>query len=192
MAYLTAYYALVVRGQIRPGQRVLIHAGSGGVGQAAIAVALDAGCDVYTTVSTDEKREFLKKRFPKLEDNCFANSRDTSFEDHILRATDGYGVDLVLNSLAGDQLHASLAVLAAHGKFLEIGKYDLSADSKLGVLIFIKANEHFLLMNLYKVNCVGVKVARFDPFLCFAKRLSHNCVKRFGRFTRFCQPGKNN
>ncbi len=135
LAYITAYYALVVRGQIRPGQRVLIHAGSGGVGQAAIAVALDTGCDVYTTVSTDEKGEFLKRRFPQLQDSCFANSRDTSFEKYILRATDGYGVDLVLNSLAGDQLQASLAILAEHGKFLEIGKYDLSADSKLGVVI---------------------------------------------------------
>ncbi len=132
VAYLTAYYALVVRGQIRPGQRVLIHAGSGGVGQAAIAVALDAGCDVYTTVSTDKKREFLKRRFPQLGDICFANSRDTSFEKHILRATDGYGVDLVLNSLAGEQLQASLRLVAEHGRFLEIGKYDLSADNKIG------------------------------------------------------------
>ena len=54
VVYSTAYYALVVRGRIQAGDKVLIHSGSGGVGQAAIAVALHCGCDVYTTVSSQE------------------------------------------------------------------------------------------------------------------------------------------
>ena len=138
VVYTTAYYALVVRGGIRRGDKVLIHSGSGGVGQAAIAVALHVGCQVFTTVGTPEKKEYLKKRFPQLTNASFANSRDATFEWDILRATKGKGVDVVLNSLAEEKLQASIRLLAPHGRFLEIGKYDLSNDSPLGMSIFLK------------------------------------------------------
>lgn len=62
VAYATAYYALSVRGRMRRGEAVLVHAGTGGVGQAAIAIALHAGCTVYTTVGTPDKRAFLRER----------------------------------------------------------------------------------------------------------------------------------
>jgi len=101
---------------------VLIHAGSGGVGQAAIAVALSRGCEVYTTVSSEEKKAFLQARFPgRLPDDRFANSRSCDFEQHILSKTKGRGVDAVLNSLSDDKLQASVRCLAQHGRFLEIG-----------------------------------------------------------------------
>jgi fatty acid synthase len=115
-----------------PGNSVLIHAGTGGVGQASIAVALHMGCTVFTTVGSKEKREFLKKRFPQLTDRHICNSRDTTFEQQVLMETDGRGVDLVLNSLAEEKLQASVRCLAKDGKFLEIGKYDLSNNSPLG------------------------------------------------------------
>lgn len=66
--YSTAYLALYVRGRMKRGESVLIHAGSGGVGLAAINIALHAGCKVFTTVGTQQKREFLKKTFPQLSD----------------------------------------------------------------------------------------------------------------------------
>lgn len=132
VVYGTAYYALCVRGGLEEGESVLIHSGSGGVGQAAISIALSMGCEVYTTVGSSEKREFLKKEFPQLKDNNFANSRDTSFEQHILRQTKGRGVDVVLNSLSEEKLQASVRCLAQHGRFLEIGKYDLSQNNPLG------------------------------------------------------------
>lgn len=91
VVYTTAYYALVVRGNIHHGDKVLIHSGSGGVGQAAIAIALSYNCMVYTTVGSQEKREYLKSRFPQLKDGNFFNSRDTSFERGILKATKGKG-----------------------------------------------------------------------------------------------------
>ena len=91
VVYTTAYYALVVRGRIRRGDRVLVHSGSGGVGQAAIAIAIDSGCEVFTTVGSKEKKEYLKATFPQLEDDHFCNSRDTSFETDILRITKGKG-----------------------------------------------------------------------------------------------------
>ncbi|NXI49651.1 FAS synthase, partial [Chloroceryle aenea] len=138
VVYATAYYALVVRGGIRKGESILIHSGSGGVGQAAIAIALSMGCRVFATVGSTEKREYLQARFPQLNANSFASSRDTSFEEHILRVTNGKGVNLVLNSLAEEKLQASLRCLARHGRFLEIGKFDLSNNSQLGMSLFLK------------------------------------------------------
>ena len=132
VAYCTAYYALVIRGRMRKGETVLIHSGSGAVGQAAITIALNNGCRVFTTVGSQEKRDYLAQIFPELNANSFSNSRDTSFEFDILRETKGRGVDLVLNSLAEDKLQASVRCLAYHGRFLEIGKYDMIMNKKLG------------------------------------------------------------
>lgn len=138
VVYATAYYSLVVRGQLRPGESILIHSGSGGVGQAAIAIALSSKCKVFTTVGSAEKRAYLQQRFPQLSVEAFANSRDTSFEQHVLLHTKGRGVDMVLNSLAEEKLQASIRCLARHGRFLEIGKYDLSNNSPLGMALFLK------------------------------------------------------
>ncbi|NXH15465.1 FAS synthase, partial [Bucco capensis] len=138
VVYTTAYYALVVRGGIKKGESILIHSGSGGVGQAAIAIALSMGCRVFATVGSTEKREYLQARFPQLDANSFASSRNTAFEEHILRVTNGRGVNLVLNSLAEEKLQASLRCLARHGRFLEIGKFDLSKNSQLGMALFLK------------------------------------------------------
>ncbi|GFS78340.1 fatty acid synthase [Nephila pilipes] len=138
VAYSTAYYALIMRGNLKKGERVLIHSGSGGVGQAAIAIALHMGCEVFTSVGSNEKKEFLKKRFSQLTDRNFCNSRDLSFEQYILNATKGEGVDVILNSLADEKLKATLNCIAQHGRFLEIGKFDLSNNSPLGMAIFLK------------------------------------------------------
>lgn len=129
---------MIVRGRLQPGESVLVHAGTGGVGQASIAIALHLGCTVFTTVGSQAKRDFLKKRFPQLTDNNIGNSRDTSFEQLILNQTNGRGVDVVLNSLAADQLQASVRCLAIGGRFLEIGKVDLSNNSALGMSVFLK------------------------------------------------------
>uniref|UniRef100_A0AAN0MN29 Fatty acid synthase n=1 Tax=Bubalus bubalis TaxID=89462 RepID=A0AAN0MN29_BUBBU len=138
VVYSTAYYALMVRGRMQPGETVLIHSGSGGVGQAAIAIALSLGCRVFTTVGSAEKRAYLQSKFPQLNETSFANSRDTSFEQHVLWHTAGKGADLVLNSLAEEKLQASVRCLAQHGRFLEIGKFDLSNNHPLGMAIFLK------------------------------------------------------
>lgn len=138
VVYATAYYALVVRGELNEGESVLIHSAAGGVGQAAISICLSRKCKVFCTVGSQEKREFLKRRFPQLKDENFANSRDTSFEQHVLRQTNGVGVDVVLNSLSEDKLQASVRALGSHGRFLEIGKYDLSQNNPLGMSAFLK------------------------------------------------------
>ncbi|KAL6267202.1 hypothetical protein P5V15_000279 [Pogonomyrmex californicus] len=138
VTYATSYYALFIRGKLKAGESVLIHAGTGGVGQAAIAISLHAGCTVFTTVGTPEKREYLKKIFPQLDDRHIGNSRDTSFEQLIHTETQGRGVDIVLNSLAEEKLQASIRCLALNGRFLEIGKYDMSNDNRIGMSMFLK------------------------------------------------------
>uniref|UniRef100_A0A8B9MPC1 Fatty acid synthase n=1 Tax=Accipiter nisus TaxID=211598 RepID=A0A8B9MPC1_9AVES len=100
VVYATAYYALVVRGGMKKGESILIHSGSGGVGQAAIAIALSMGCRVFATVGSTEKREYLQARFPQLDANSFASSRNTTFEQHILRVTNGKGMALFLKNVA--------------------------------------------------------------------------------------------
>ncbi|XP_012229663.2 fatty acid synthase [Linepithema humile] len=155
VAYATSYYALFVRGELKPGESILIHAGTGGVGQAAIAIALHAGCTVFTTVGTQDKREYIKKTFPQLTDRHIGNSRDTSFEQLILNETQGRGVDVILNSLAEDKLQAGIRCLAMNGRFLEIGKYDLSNDSRVGMSMFLKntAFHGILLDALFGEDC---------------------------------------
>lgn len=139
VAYSTAYYALCVRGKLKIGESVLIHAGSGAVGQAAIHIALSYQCRLFITVSSTEKRQYLKSRFNgQLSDKSFSNSRDLTFEKHVMRETGGRGVDLVLNCLSEQKLHASLRCLGEHGRFLEIGKFDLNKNASLGMAVFLK------------------------------------------------------
>ena len=128
VAYCTAYYALVIRGRMKCGETVLIHSGSGAVGQAAIQIALHYKCKVFTTVGSDEKKQFLLNNFHTLDEKCLANSRDTSFEYHVRKETNGKGVDLVLNSLTEDKLQASVRCLARSWSIL--GDRQIRYESK--------------------------------------------------------------
>ncbi|KAL6257977.1 hypothetical protein P5V15_011573 [Pogonomyrmex californicus] len=136
--YSTCYIALYNNGQMKKGDKVLIHSGTGGIGQAAIHLALNEGCEVFTTVGTPEKREFIRKMFPSIPDDHIGNSRNTNFEQMVLQRTNGAGVDIVLNSLAEEKLQASVRCLAQGGRFLEIGKYDLTTNNTVGMMIFLK------------------------------------------------------
>lgn len=134
--YITAYYALVMRGRLKKGDTVLIHSGAGGVGQAAINICKHMGCTIFTSVGTDAKRVFLRNKFG-LDDQHICNSRDVSFERQVKSGTKGRGVDVVLNSLTGDKLLASFRCLAVNGRFLEIGKYDMQMNTALGMFPFL-------------------------------------------------------
>lgn len=125
LVYFTVYFAFFAAAKIQKGKSILIHAGSGGVGLAAIQVAFAYGLEVFTTVSTDEKKSFLLGKFPQLRVENIGNSRDTTFEKMIQMRTKGKGVDYVLNSLSGDKLQASIRCLGMNGTFLEIGQYDI-------------------------------------------------------------------
>ncbi|MEU5635078.1 SDR family NAD(P)-dependent oxidoreductase [Streptomyces rishiriensis] len=122
IAFLTALYGLRDLAGVRPGESVLVHAAAGGVGMAAVQVARHLGAEVYGTASPG-KWDALRAR--GLDDAHLANSRTTDFEQHFLDATDGRGVDVVLDALAGEFVDASLRLLPRGGRFLEMGKTDL-------------------------------------------------------------------
>jgi len=117
-AFLTAHHCLHHLGEIRRGQRILIHAATGGVGLAAVQLARLAGAEIFATAGSDEKREYLRSLGVK---QVFS-SRSLDFADEISAATGGQGVDMVLNSLPGDFIPAGFAVLSRGGRFIEIGK----------------------------------------------------------------------
>ncbi len=125
-SFLTAHYTLNVLAGVQRGQRVLIHAGAGGVGQAAIQVALRAGAEVFATAGSAAKRALLTS----LGVHHVLDSRSLDFVADIARVTNGRGVDVVLNSLAGEFLTGSFTALAEDGCFLEIGKRDILSDEE--------------------------------------------------------------
>ncbi|MGF1424944.1 SDR family NAD(P)-dependent oxidoreductase [Kitasatospora sp. LaBMicrA B282] len=127
--YLTAWTALHHLAHLQASERVLIHCASGGVGHAAIAVARSIGAEIFTTAGTEAKREYLRT----LGIRHVHDSRSLDFADEIRAATDGAGVDVVLNCLTGPALRAGLELLRPGGRFVEIGKYDLYADTLLGM-----------------------------------------------------------
>nr|ALQ32883.1 putative polyketide synthase [Fusarium miscanthi] len=135
--YPTALYALNERAHLRSGESILIHAGSGGLGIAAIVLARRIGATVYTTVGSDVKREYLINELSVPSSHIF-NSRDSTFVKGIMSATDGRGVDVVLNSLVGDLMHDSWRCLADFGRFVEVGKRELVDAGKLDMSLFLR------------------------------------------------------
>jgi NADPH:quinone reductase-like Zn-dependent oxidoreductase/acyl carrier protein len=132
IAFLTAYYALHHQGRLARGERALIHAAAGGVGLAAAQICHRLGAEVYATAGSPEKRDFLRS----LGIERVFDSRSLAFAAEVMRETDGQGVDVVLNSLTGDAIQASLELLRDGGRFLEIGKQDIYQNTPLGLLPF--------------------------------------------------------
>jgi NADPH:quinone reductase-like Zn-dependent oxidoreductase/acyl carrier protein len=124
IAFLTAQYALMEVARIQPGESVLIHAGAGGVGLAAIQIARAAGAVIFATAGSQEKRARLRA----MGVSRVMNSRSAGFADEVREATDGRGVDVVLNSLVGPLLDAGFSALAPGGRFLELGVADLRSQ----------------------------------------------------------------
>lgn len=133
----TAYYSLIHVARLEKGESVLIHAAAGGVGQAAIILAQMIGAEIFVTVGSTEKKEYLMTQYSIPEERIFF-SRDTSFAGQIQSATNGRGVDVVLNSLAGDALLATWQCLASFGRFVEIGKRDIVTNTRLEMAPFAK------------------------------------------------------
>jgi acyl transferase domain-containing protein/acyl carrier protein len=121
LVYLTADYALNTIAAMRRGESVLIHAAAGGVGLAAVELCLRAGVTIYATAGSDAKRAYLRSRGV----THVMNSRSTAFAGQIRELTEARGVDIVLNCLTGEFIDAGLSVLAAGGRFVELGKTDL-------------------------------------------------------------------
>lgn len=132
---ITAWRALVDVAHIQKGDKVLIHAASGGTGQFALQIASHFGAEIFVTVGYGYKKQLLIETYGIPEDHVFY-SRDTSFTEGIKRLTNGYGVDIVLNSLVGEGLRASWECVAPYGRFVEIGKADIHSNSQLPMAHF--------------------------------------------------------
>ncbi|KAI0104834.1 KR domain-containing protein [Nemania sp. FL0031] len=144
--YVTAIHSLMNVGGLTKGQSVLIHSACGGVGLAAVQVAQMLEAEVYASVSSEEKVQFLMGEFGIPRTRIFY-SRDESFVDDIMRETGGEGVDLVLNSLSGELLHATWSCVADFGKMVEIGKRDLIGGAKLDMRPFL-ANRSYCCVDI--------------------------------------------
>lgn len=132
IAFMTAYHCLVNVARLAPGEKVLIHAGAGGVGLAAIQIAQDIGAEIFATAGSDSKREYLRS----IGVEHVFNSRHVEFADQIRDQTENRGVDVVLNSLPGDAIDHSLSLLRDYGRFVEIGKVDIYQNKMIGLIPF--------------------------------------------------------
>ncbi|RKR91915.1 acyl transferase domain-containing protein [Micromonospora pisi] len=122
VAFLTAYFGLCDLAGLKPGESVLVHAGAGGVGMAAVQLAAHLGAEVFATASP---RKWDALRALGLDDEHIASSRDTGFEERFATAAGGRGLDVVLDSLAGEMVDASLRLMGPAGRFVEMGKSDV-------------------------------------------------------------------
>ncbi|MFS7880294.1 SDR family NAD(P)-dependent oxidoreductase [Streptomyces asiaticus] len=130
VVFLTAYYGLLDLSEVRAGQSLLVHAGAGGVGMAAIQLARHWGLEVFATASEPKQHMLRRLGVP---DDHIASSRTLDFERRFLEVTDGRGVDVVLNSLAGEFVDASLRLLPRGGRFAEMGKTDIRTEVPAGI-----------------------------------------------------------
>ncbi|WQF89974.1 Putative Acyl transferase domain superfamily, quinone oxidoreductase/zeta-crystallin, thiolase [Colletotrichum destructivum] len=166
--FVTVLRALLDKAGLQAGQTVLVHSAAGGVGIAAMQVARWIGATVYATVGSEEKVDFISKTWNIPREHIFS-SRDSRFVEGIKAATGGRGVDVVLNSLAGELLHASWECVAPHGTFIELGKRDTLAGGRLAMEAF-DGNRSF----------IGVEMANLaaqDPSII--ARLLQRCVQLY-------------
>lgn len=133
----TAWQVVHEIARIKKNETILIHAGAGGTGQAAIQIAQYLGAEVFATVGSNAKKAVLRDEYGIPEDHIFY-SRDTSFAKGIKRMTGGRGVDVIINALAGESLVASWECIASYGRFIEIGKKDILSNSSLPMFPFRK------------------------------------------------------
>ncbi|TDR93911.1 acyl transferase domain-containing protein [Enterovirga rhinocerotis] len=138
VAFLTAYYGLVTLGRLKAGDWVLIHGAAGGVGLAAIQIAQWRGATVVATAGSREKRDLLRA----LGVEHVLNSRSTAFADDIRRIR-RQGVEVVLNSLSGEAMERSIATLKPFGRFIELGKRDYVANTRIGLRPFKRNLSYF-------------------------------------------------
>ena len=132
LVYLTSIYSLFNVANLRKHQSVLIHSAAGGLGIACIQLAQYIGAEIYVTVSTEEKRKFLAENYGILYERMFS-SRNTEFAKRIFAATNGRGVDVIVNSLTGELLDESWRITADGGTMVELGKKDIVDRNKLSM-----------------------------------------------------------
>jgi acyl transferase domain-containing protein/acyl carrier protein len=157
--FIVPYYGLHEAARLQPGEHVLIHSAASGVGAAAVQVARWLGARIIATAGTPARRDHVRS----LGVDLVSDSHSPKFVDDVLEWTDGRGVDVVLNSLSGDLLTRSFDLLAPFGRFVEIGKRDITQNRRLSTGLFDR-NRLFLGLDLDQMM-----VDRPDRFLRLAR-----------------------
>ena len=137
IVFCTAYHSVFTSARLQKGETCLIHAASGGLGQALIMICQMIGVEVFLTCGTLEKKDFLMKTYDVPEDHIFS-SRDGTFAKGIMRMTKNNGVDVIMNSVAGDALRTTWECIAPFGRFIELGKRDFGNNTRLEMGRFAK------------------------------------------------------
>lgn len=141
LASMTAWYSLIDVARLQAGESVLIHSAAGGVGLAAVQIARSLGATIHATAGTQSKRDWLREHWGVAR---VYDSRSIAFRDELKGETGGRGVDVVLNSLAGHAIEASLECLAPYGRFVEIGKRDYLQGRGISLGAMLKSIEFHL------------------------------------------------
>jgi NADPH:quinone reductase-like Zn-dependent oxidoreductase len=175
--YSTAVYSLEYIARLQEGESILIHAGAGGVGQAAIQLAKIRGAKIFVTVGSQSKRQLLKDLYG-LSDSQIFYSRDNTFATDIRNATDGRGVDVVLNSLGGKLLQETWDCIAPFGRFVDIGKADIIANNMLPMGPFDR-NVTFSAVDLVVVH------EKAKPLM---KKIMHDVLRLFEEYPLLHEP----
>ncbi|EUA42244.1 zinc-binding dehydrogenase family protein [Mycobacterium xenopi 4042] len=167
VVFATAYYALSRLADVKPGQRVLIHAATGGVGMAAVQLARHWGLEVFATAS---RGKWDTLRAMGFDESHIGDSRTLEFEDKFRAVTGGRGMDVVLDSLAGEFVDASLRLVAPGGIFLEMGKTDIRDPNAV-------AQQHpgvrYRAFDLFEAGADGIQRILTDLAAMFAARVLH-------------------
>lgn len=171
LAFLTAYYGLVEYGGLKKGEQVLIHSASGGVGLAAVAIARFLEADIIATAGSEEKRDYLRS----IGIDHVLDSRSNKFAPQVMEITGGRGVDVVLNSLAGEFIELGLSTLAPHGRFIELGLKDMVENRPLGMRVFQRGIRFMALQVSAGIPGLGdvlrrivrhIEAGDFQPVMC--------------------------
>jgi len=132
VAFFTAYHSLRVLAELKAGEKLLIHGAAGGVGLAAIQIANHIGAEIFATAGSARKRDFVKL----MGAHHVLDSRSLDFADEVRDLSNGQGLDVVLNSLAGEAMLRSLETLRPFGRFIELGKRDFYENTRVGLRPF--------------------------------------------------------
>jgi NADPH:quinone reductase-like Zn-dependent oxidoreductase len=196
---MTAWYSLVDVARLAKGEKILIHAAAGATGQVAIQLAKIIGVEIFATVGYEHKKQLLQDDYGIPASHIFY-SRDLSFAQGIMRVTEGYGVDVVLNSLTGEGLRASWECVAPYGRFIEIGKADIHANTALPMECFAP-NVSFSAVDLYHLNFNRMDMMRnlFHKTMSLVRDGTIHCPRPLHTYPlsaieeafRYMQSGKN-
>ena len=165
VVYMTAIYAFMHLARLRRGESVLIQSATGGLGLAAIHIAHHLGAEIYATVGNGEKARVLVEEFDIAEDHIFS-SRELSACRKLVDTTGNNGVDVILCSAAGEQMHEMFRCIAPGGRFIEVGRTDIMANGSLSLEVF-KRNATFSsfdlgLLNRQKPELVAEYIPRYQ------------------------------